>query len=80
MFWPWTRIPHPALAGALGLPEDLRAKLSPIAEMDQLIEERTGAKPGTVGGFFTLNPRVDDIPERFSVTHRGVRSAGNGQC
>jgi CO dehydrogenase maturation factor len=38
-----------------------------------LIFERTGAKPGTVGGFFTLNPRVDDIPERFSVLHRGVR-------
>ena len=38
-----------------------------------LIEERTGAKPGTIGGFFTLNPRVDDIPERFSVTHRKVR-------
>jgi CO dehydrogenase maturation factor len=41
--------------------------------MDALIEERTGAKPGTVGGFFTINPRVDDIPERFSVLHRGVR-------
>lgn len=65
--------PSPCLAGALGFPEDLRAKLHPIAEMDQLIEERTGAKPGTVGGFFTINPRVDDIPERFSVTHRGVR-------
>ncbi|MBE2199415.1 MAG: AAA family ATPase [Anaerolinea sp.] len=65
--------PSPCLAGALGFPEALRAKLSPISEMDALIEERTGAKPGTVGGFFTLNPRVDDIPERFSVTHRGVR-------
>jgi CO dehydrogenase maturation factor len=65
--------PSPCLAGALGFPDDLRAKLSPIAEMDALIEERTGAKPGTVGGFFTLNPRVDDIPERFAVKHRGVR-------
>lgn len=65
--------PSPCLAGALGFPADLRAQLHPIAEMDALIEERTGAKPGTVGGFFTLNPRVDDIPERFSVTHRGVR-------
>jgi CO dehydrogenase maturation factor len=26
-----------------------------------------------VGGFFTINPRVDDIPERFSVLHRQVR-------
>jgi CO dehydrogenase maturation factor len=65
--------PSPCLAGALGFPEELRAKLHPIAEMDALIEERTGAKPGTVGGFFTINPRVDDIPERFSVVHRGVR-------
>jgi CO dehydrogenase maturation factor len=70
--------PSPCLAGALGLPDDLRAKLSPIAEMDALIEERTGAKPGTVGGFFTLNPRVDDIPERFSVVHRGVRLLESG--
>ncbi len=70
--------PSPCLAGALGLPDDLRAKLSPIAEMDALIEERTGAKPGTTGGFFTLNPRVDDLPERFSVTHRGVRLLESG--
>src|SRR3990170_5272964 len=65
--------PSPCLAGALGFPAELRAQLKPIAEMDELIEERTGAKPGTVGGFFTLNPRVDDIPERFSILHRGVR-------
>jgi len=65
--------PSPCLAGALGFPDELRALLHPIAEMDELIEERTGAKPGTVGGFFTLNPRVDDIPERFSVVHEGVR-------
>jgi len=65
--------PSPCLSGALGFPGDLLARLHPIAEMDELIEERTGAKPGTVGGFFTINPRVDDIPERFSVTHRSVR-------
>ncbi len=65
--------PSPCLAGALGFPPELRARLRPIAEMDELIEQRTGAKPGTTGGFFTLNPRVDDIPERFSVLHRGVR-------
>lgn len=65
--------PSPCLAGALGFPDDLRAQLAPISDMDDLIYERTGAKPGTVGGFFTINPRVDDIPERFSVTHRGVK-------
>jgi CO dehydrogenase maturation factor len=65
--------PSPCLAGALGFPPELRLQLHPIAEMDDIIEERTGAKPGTVGGFFTINPRVDDIPERFSILHRGVR-------
>lgn len=65
--------PSPCLAGALGFPAEARAKLAPISEMDALIEERTGAKPGTVGGFFTINPRVDDLPERFSVLQRGVR-------
>ncbi len=65
--------PSPCLAGALGFPDELQVDLEPIAEMSELIEERTGAKPGTIGGFFTINPRVDDIPERFSVVHRGVR-------
>ncbi|MEI7846294.1 MAG: AAA family ATPase [Chloroflexota bacterium] len=65
--------PSPCLAGALGFPENLRAQLKPISEMDELILERTGAKKGQKGGFFTINPRVDDIPERFSVIHRGVR-------
>lgn len=65
--------PAGGLAEALGLPPELAAQATPIAEMDELIYERTGARPGTVGGFFTLNPRVDDIPERFSVLHRGIR-------
>jgi CO dehydrogenase maturation factor len=70
--------PSPCLAGALGFPNDLREKLHPIAEMDDLIYERTGAKKGQIGGFFTINPRVDDIPERFSVVHRGVRLLESG--
>lgn len=65
--------PTPCLAQALAFPVQLRKHLRPISEMEDLIEERTGAKPGSVGGFFTLNPRVEDIPERFSVVHRGIR-------
>jgi CO dehydrogenase maturation factor len=41
--------------------------------MEELIQERTGGKPGTIGGIFKLNPRVDDIPERFSVAKDGVK-------
>ena len=65
--------PSPCLAGALGFPDELQEQLAPVSEMDALIEERTGAKPGMTGGFFTINPRVDDIPERFSAEYRGVR-------
>ena len=65
--------PAGGLAEALGLPPDLTAQVTPVAEMEELIYERTGAKPGTFGGFFSLNPRVDDIPDRFSVSHQGIR-------
>jgi CO dehydrogenase maturation factor len=65
--------PAACLADALGLPEELAAQLKPISEMDELIYERTGARPGTSGGFFSLNPRVDDLPDRFSVSHRGIK-------
>jgi CO dehydrogenase maturation factor len=65
--------PSPCLGGALGFPEELVHGLTPIAEMEELIYERTGAQPGTVGGYFKLNPRVDDIPDRFSAEHRGIR-------
>lgn len=65
--------PSPNLAWALGFPPDLVTQITPIAEMDDLVEERTGAKPGGVGGWFKMNPRVDDIPERFSATYHGIR-------
>lgn len=64
--------PNATLAHALGFPPALAVQVTPIVEMDDLIEERTGARPGEYGRMFKLNPRVDDIPERFSVEHRGV--------
>ena len=65
--------PTPSLAEALAVPDATLSSLRPISEMDELIEERTGAKPGASGVFFTLNPRVDDLPDRFSIVQRGVR-------
>ena len=64
--------PNPTLGLALGFPSLLLRDLAAVAEMRDLIEERTGARPGESGAYFRLNPRVDDIPARFSVTHRGV--------
>lgn len=65
--------PDANLALALGIPREEYEKITPIAEMLELIEERTGAKPGTTGGFFKLNPQVDDLPERYSTVLDGIR-------
>lgn len=59
------------LAAGLGIDES--DPITPIAELRDLIAERTGAEPGTMGGFFTLNPKVDDIPERFSRQRDNVK-------
>lgn len=63
--------PDANLASALGFPENVN--ITPISELKDLIEERTGAKPGTSGGFFKLNPKVDDLPEKLWVEYNGVR-------
>ncbi len=65
--------PSPCLGAALGFPKELLDGLTPIASMEDIIYERTGAKPGATGGYFKLNPLVDDLPDRFSATHRGIR-------
>jgi CO dehydrogenase maturation factor len=57
--------PDANLAAALGIAD--ADGITPIAEMKELIFERTGAQPGTIGGFFRLNPKVDDIPDALSV-------------
>ncbi len=64
--------PDANLASALGVPKNETEKLKAIAEMAELIEERTGAKPGTIGGIFKINPRVDDIPDGFGYKINGV--------
>ena len=63
--------PDANLGQTLGFPDF--ARITPIVEMGQLIEERTGAKPGTVGQFFKLNPKVDDIPDKYFVEDKGIR-------
>ena len=59
------------LAASLGIPED--PPITPIVDLRDLIAERTGVEPGTYGGVFKLNPKVDDLPERFSRERDGVR-------
>lgn len=75
--------PDANLGAALGLPPSSQPK--PLAEMRDLIAERTGSAKN-YGGYFKLNPKVDDIPEMFA--HRiglirllalgGMRDGGQG--
>lgn len=63
--------PDANFAAALGIPN--ADKITPIADMKDLIFERTEAKPGTVGGFFKLNPKVDDLPDALSTTLDNIK-------
>lgn len=65
--------PDANLGLALGFSPQEIQQITPISEMNDLIEERTGAKPGSSAPYFKLNPQVDDIPERFSAKLDGVR-------
>jgi CO dehydrogenase maturation factor len=54
--------------------------------MRELIAERTGASEG-YGGYFKLNPKVDDIPDAYARRIGGIRllvlggiSRGGGGC
>ncbi len=58
--------PASHLHSVLDIPES--SMPTPISSELDLIEERTGARPGTkTGPFFKLNPKVEDIPARYSV-------------
>jgi CO dehydrogenase maturation factor len=65
--------PAAGLAAACGVPPDQADAITPVAEMEDLIYERTGARKGEIGGFFKLNPRVDDIPDTFAISADGIR-------
>jgi CO dehydrogenase maturation factor len=65
--------PDANLASALGISPEAAARALPLAEQSDMIEERTGSRPGAPGGMFSLNPKVDDIPDVYSVKHEGVR-------
>ncbi len=63
--------PDANLAAAIGIPNS--DKIVPIAEMKDLAYERTEAKPGTIGGFFKLNPKVDDLPDVLSARFENIK-------
>ncbi len=64
--------PDANLASGLGISQPEAEQIRPIADMADLIEERTGAKPGGPGGIFRLNPKVDDLPEGIGYRKGGI--------
>lgn len=63
--------PDANLGLALGIKDS--SKIKPVAEMKELIQERTGTQPGEAGLYFKINPRVDDIPDKYTVQSDGIR-------
>jgi CO dehydrogenase maturation factor len=79
--------PDANLGLALGFTAGELAAVTPVSRMKDLINERTGAGGAGYGTFFKINPRVDDIPDRFSREKHGVKlltmgtvEAGGGGC
>ena len=76
--------PDANLAAGVGI--ENADQIVPIAEMKDLVLDRTGAQPGTIGGFFKLNPKVDDLPDALSAKLEniklmrlgGVKKGGSG--
>ncbi len=62
--------PDANLAAALGFPGS--ENIVPISEMKELIAKRTESSQGK-GSYFKLNPHVEDIPDKYSLLHDGIR-------
>jgi CO dehydrogenase maturation factor len=63
--------PDANLAAAVGI--EGAEEIVPISEMKDLVYERTEAKPGSIGGFFKMNPKVDDLPDALSATLDNIK-------
>lgn len=63
--------PDANLGLALGFSEEELENVIPITKMRKLIEERTGAGPDNA--YYKINPKVDDIPDAYSIVHEGVK-------
>ncbi len=55
------------LHSTLGIKEEEFEGLIPLAEMGDLIEERTGASPDVYGSVFKLNPKVSDLLQKLWI-------------
>lgn len=63
--------PDANLGLALGFSEEELEEITPISKMKDFAKERTGASE--TNKFLKMNPKVDDIPEKFARTCNGVK-------
>ena len=63
--------PDANLASALGFPHP--EQIVPISEMKELIAERTETRAGQMGAYFRMNPKVDDLPEKYWQSTDGIK-------
>lgn len=58
----------PNLAMSIGISPDISKSIVPLVKNEDLVEERTGARPGESWGvFFNLSPEVEDIVEKYGI-------------
>jgi len=71
--------PDANLALALGFPQDIIDTITPIAELKDLVKDRTKSTADTFSTMFKINPKVDDIPEKYATKYDGIKllSLGN---
>lgn len=62
--------PDANLATTLGFSD--ADKITPLSDMKELIAERTETEQGKSGLYFKINPRVNDIPDKYSLKHNGI--------
>ena len=65
--------PDANLGLALGFPQEELKQIVPISKMKEMVAERTCSKDESFSKMFTLNPKVDDIPDKYAKEHNGVR-------
>jgi CO dehydrogenase maturation factor len=61
--------PSPHMAQTIGI-KDVK-KIKPIADMTELLVERSGKTPGSP--FYQVNPMVDDLLQKFMIEQDGLR-------
>jgi len=63
--------PNITLASAFGIASEQCPE--PLTSMKKLIAERTGTTKDAVGTYFKMNPKVSDLPEKYSLDINGLK-------